>query len=970
MAQPSEQLVGRAAELALLDAALAELERGCFVGLEIAGEPGIGKTRLLAELGARADRRGHVVLSGSASELDRELPFWTFIDALDDCLHALEPRRLRAVDEDARAELAHVFPSLGPTDSDGPQPADHRLRTHRAVRHLLETLAAAKPLVLLLDDVHWADSGSIELLGSLLRRPPAAPVAIAVAVRPRQRPERLAAALERARVPGTMTRLELAALSADEAGELLGAAVGGARAAALYEESGGNPFYLQQLARSPQRATTEARGGSVALAGVEVPRAVAAALSDELALLPEDVRRLLEGAAVAGDPFEPELATAAAALPEATALDALDELLRRDLVRPTEVPRRFRFRHPLVRGAVYEAAPGGWRLGAHERSAALLAARGAPPIERAHHVERCARHGDTTAVAVLREAGDAALQRAPATAAKLYRAALRLLGPEAEPRGLLAALSGAHTAAGQFREAYDATVESLELLPDDGSPARIRLTAECAGLEHMLGRHDAAHQRLLTCVERTAAESSPDLVVLLLLLAIDGFYRLEYPAMRQWSVRALDAGRPVGDRALIAATTAGAAIACVCNGAIAEAETRLAEAAALTDQLGDDEFARWMRYSTGSLVATELWLGRHADAAAHAERGLAVARAHGRGQDVPVLFWAGTVRTVVGRLQAAAEVFDTAIEIARLAGHDTGLAWNLQGRSLAATAAGDVETALATAEESVDVLGSQPPVIHSVWARYALAAARLPAGDAAGAAEMLLSAGRGDALSRFPATWRPGGYELLTRCRLAVGRREEAARAAGRARACADALGLPMADAMAERAAAAVALDAGDGAGAAVLALASAERAEAAGAVLEAAQARALAGRALVAAGDPRRAAAELERAAARFDACGAVRRRDAMERELRRLGRRDLHRRTRAAKLDGAGIDSLTERELQVARLIVDRRTNAQIAAELFLSQKTVETHVRNLFHKLDVSSRVEVARAIERAERELSAR
>jgi DNA-binding CsgD family transcriptional regulator len=131
--------------------------------------------------------------------------------------------------------------------------------------------------------------------------------------------------------------------------------------------------------------------------------------------------------------------------------------------------------------------------------------------------------------------------------------------------------------------------------------------------------------------------------------------------------------------------------------------------------------------------------------------------------------------------------------------------------------------------------------------------------------------------------------------------------------------------------------------------------------VLDGAVARMLAGRALAAAGDADGAARELEHAAAAFEACGALRRRDAAERELGRLGRRR-HRRTRPG-VGLSGIEALTARELEVARLIVDRRTNAEIAAELFLSPKTVETHVRNLFHKLNVSSRVDVARIVERA-------
>jgi DNA-binding NarL/FixJ family response regulator len=167
---------------------------------------------------------------------------------------------------------------------------------------------------------------------------------------------------------------------------------------------------------------------------------------------------------------------------------------------------------------------------------------------------------------------------------------------------------------------------------------------------------------------------------------------------------------------------------------------------------------------------------------------------------------------------------------------------------------------------------------------------------------------------------------------------------------------------MADRAAAAVALDSGDPDSAAERALASAVAAEEIGAPIEAALSRTLAGHALAQARQPERAAAELRRAAAELHACGALRYRAAADQELRSLGHR-VHRRTRPGQGNGVGVASLTGRELEVARLVVDRRTNPEIAEALFLSEKTVETHLRNIFRKLQVSSRVEVARAVERA-------
>jgi DNA-binding NarL/FixJ family response regulator len=108
----------------------------------------------------------------------------------------------------------------------------------------------------------------------------------------------------------------------------------------------------------------------------------------------------------------------------------------------------------------------------------------------------------------------------------------------------------------------------------------------------------------------------------------------------------------------------------------------------------------------------------------------------------------------------------------------------------------------------------------------------------------------------------------------------------------------------------------------------------------------------------------ELTHAAKTLHACGALRYRDQAEQELRQLGQR-VHRRTRPGKTGAEGLESLTERELQIARLVVDRQTNPEIAAELFLSKKTIESHLHNMFHKLGITSRVELARAVEQSDR-----
>jgi DNA-binding NarL/FixJ family response regulator/tetratricopeptide (TPR) repeat protein len=973
MALLGERLVGRTDELDALEQALDELDRGRSGALELVGEPGIGKTRLLRELAARAEVRGQLVLSGSASELERDLPFSVFVDALDEYVEGLDPRQLAALADDVRAELAHVLPSLSELAGGRELALQHeRYRSHRAVRALLERLAETSPLVLVLDDLHWADSASVELLGALLRRPPAAAVLIAIARRPRHLPERLSAALERAQRAGALTGIDLGALTPDEARELLGETVGLAEVTALYEESGGNPFYLEQLARALERSGGVVSDAADMSLAIGIPSAVALALTEEIALLSNTARIVLEGAAVAGDPFEPELAAVAAATSEASAMDAVDELLLLDFVRLTGVPRRFRFRHPLVRRAVYDSTAGGWRLGAHERCAEALAARGATALARAHHVERSAREGDLAAVAVLREAGEAAARLAPASAAHWFTAALRLLpqiAPAQERVELLLARAGALAATGNFADSHEALLEGLASVPDESIALRTRLTTACARAEHRLGHYEQAHARLESELGGLPDPVSSEAVDVMIELALNEFYRSKYQSMEEWAERAVSAAEALGDRPLTAAALAMPALADALTGAGERAQSHRAEAAALVDSLSDKELSRRLDAATW-LAAAELYLDLYAEADAHAYRALTLARATGQGELFLVLYQIlGRAWYVRAKLAEATELLDGAIEAARLLGQTQGLAGNLFNRSVIAVAVGDLDTAVATAQESVDLARNLDEGFVPAWAAVRLAGALLETGQPESAVELLLNSAGGEEQVLIPGSWRAYCLELLTLCWLALDRHAEAERAVECAEAWASAVQLPMAAAWADRAAAAVDLYSGDPAHATERAIAAATAADELGAPIEAALSRTLAGRALAQDGQHDRAIAELQRAAAELDARGAMRYRDAAERELGRLGHR-IQRRTRQGKTGAAGIESLTERELQVARLVVDRMTNPQIAARLFLSHKTVQTHLRNIFRKMDVSSRVELARAVERAERTASAR
>jgi DNA-binding CsgD family transcriptional regulator len=949
-------LVGRDGELEFLTARLAEAEGGAAQFAAVEADPGMGKTRLLRELAERAGGRGCVVLHGRAAEFERELPFGLFVDALDSFLEAAPGSAFGALDQEQVDELASAFPAMRPLASgDTPAPApEDRIRVYGAVRELLACLAPGKTVLITLDDLHWSDRASLELIGHLLRRPPRAKVMIAFSYRTRRLDSSVMGEIRAAADAGTLGLQRLGPLGAADAGALL---AGNPRAEEILAQGGGNPFYILELSRAEPVAAP--------LAGERiegVPEAIGLAIDRELGALSDDGRALANASAVVGDPFSLDLSIEAAGLEPGEGLAALDELAATDLIRATDVPRRFQFRHPLVRSAVYEAVPEGTRLAIHSLCAELLRDGREKLSVRAHHVEQSAQFGDLEAVELLRNAALASAARAPASAVRWLRAALRLL-PEDAPtelrQELLLPLPGLLTSLSDFVGAYEAALAALDSVGPGQRELEVGMTIACATFEHALGDRERAGARLDGALEEARAEGSPDAVALLIAKLMDRFYDRRFEEMPEWGERAVAAAEGIDNRPLRAAAAGAHLMGCALGGRIEEAQRNRPGVIELIDGLSDEELAERLD-AIGCLAAAEMYLDEFEDVVAHGLRGLKVGRASGRAAFAPTLVpCVGTCGWMLGDIDLSIEVLSTATEAARVSRNQLQLAWSLLNLAFAQAVQGEVEGAKASGEEATAIAAELGDSAISSWAGLCLGIALREDGQYERATDTFTSKMGGSGAAQIPGGWRAHAALELTRAAVGAGRLELAEESRRHARESAEETCLPMARSWADRAEAEVLLARGEAGTAAELALAAAEVAGELNARIDRAASRELAGRALAAAGEGDRAVEQLALAAEEFDQCKAFRHRDRVEQELGRLGHRT-SRRSRPAG-EASGLDSLTGREREVAQLLVDRMTNAEIAQELFLSEKTVESHLRNIFRKLDVGSRVEVARLVE---------
>ncbi len=946
-------LVGRDSELARLGEVLDGLTgtgtatgggpgRGPTV-VDVTGAAGIGKSRLVSELCARAGDRGMTVLRGRATEYERHLPYQPLTDA-----------------------LADLDTGAGPPSPFTESRSMDRFVLQRSVADFLTRIArTCQGLVVALDDVHWADPASLELLDHLVRHPPRrAPVLIVVARRERQTSPRLAASLTRGVETGTVLRLELGPLDRGACLVTLAPDRPAPLAAELYAASEGNPLYFLALLQAGR------------------PAGLSSLLLDELTPLTDARRRTVQAVAVLGDHASPALVAAVTGRP-ASELDAdFRELAARDLAQPGP-DGRWALRHPVLRALVHDTTDPLLRTRMHQLAAAELARVGAPVTERAHHVERSMTGWDPDAVAVLTEAARQAAATAPASSAHWLGVALTHL-PErpvhsALRRDLMLRRAEALGVCGGLRESRDLLHEVISLSPpgtDDG--VRASAVTLCAVMERHLGRYAEAVALLRRELARGADLSPADTVELGLELGSSAPHASSYPDVRDDVARTLELARSLGDEVAEAGALAVTALGEAYEGNTVAAAEAADRAAALIDSLTDQDLAGLCE-PLARLGWAEAFLERYADAERHAERGLVVARRGGRLYVVPhLLLCQSHVQVLTLRLRSALELAEEAETIARSIGSDEVLAFVLASKSQALIPAlppGD-GTALAVAEEAVARAGSGT----GWWASIAwciLGYAAIHAGDPARARAAVLRAG-GEDLGGLQPSMRPLFLEILVTAAVFTGEHEEARLWAERAGKEAERLGLAAQRASALRSWAHVPLAESDVAAAADLFERAAEEALRGGALLWETQTLLLGAPLTASAGRAARARAMWERA-----------RRLSTEADARLLvGLADLIRPAvfadsaadpEAEAGSGPGVGAgpgtdavagpsapepapgepatLSPREHEIAALVAEGLTSPAIAERLFLSPRTVETHLSRIYRKTGVTSRAALA-------------
>lgn len=508
-------LVGRATELSVVDEVLDAVAEGRGVLLSVVGEPGSGKSRLLAEARTRATGRGLRWLPARCLSYGSALPYWPFADLLRQALGL----RVEDPPEETRARLWDALPSttmvgaerlLGlPVDAVGPEQA--RREIHDALASWLTMLAERSPVVLSIEDTHWADSGTMDVLGELVRTTGGLGVGLVLTCRPEGR-----AALEQLAVDADARGLEIGPLSAaavaELAGDVLAAPAGDVLLSVLRERTGGNPLFVEELCRSLQEtgALVETSTGTDLRPGYDVdsvPGTVERVFTARVDVLPAHALELLSTCSVIGRISRLSLIRSVVEEDPRSTLDLLVQTGLLDRVVDSDEPA-LAFHHALLHDVVYGRLLRKQKRALHRRVADVgRELYGDSDIT----VELLARHlyladAGEEAVEPLLRAGRRAVQLyANDTAAVHLERAVEVL-EKAGDRAVLAAACGELAAVQELRGAYDEALAYFERARQGGE---LRAWTGAAEVLSKLGQYEQAVDLL------DSAPSADDLDVVL-----------------------------------------------------------------------------------------------------------------------------------------------------------------------------------------------------------------------------------------------------------------------------------------------------------------------------------------------------------------------------------------------------------------------------------------------------------------------
>lgn len=476
--------VGHAHAMERLRAALESTLAGRGRVALLVGEPGIGKTRTAEELAAEARGRGTLAPVGRAYEGEGAPAFWPWVQILRACAAQGSPARAAARgDERELGELIRALEGRAAAGSGANAvEAEHaRFRLFDSVAAALKRVAQRRPLVLVLDDLHWADEASLRLLGFIARDIGEERLLVVGTYRDVElrRGHPLSDLLGLLAREPTCERIPLRGFGREDTERLITGVAGAAAppevAGAVHDMTDGNPFFIQEVVRLLAGSGGLA-GGIEATLALALPQSVRDAVGRRLDALPDACNALLRIAAVLGREFATPLLARVAELSDAEVLERLAEAVRaRVLDEADAVPGRYRFHHSLIRQTLYDELNTPERVRLHARTgAALEEARGADvdPVldELAHHFFQAAPAGESPRAIVYCLRAGARAQRLLAyeQGARQYERALQLLElhgpPDAARRAaLLLAVGEAHAQAGARDRARSAFQRAAEL---------------------------------------------------------------------------------------------------------------------------------------------------------------------------------------------------------------------------------------------------------------------------------------------------------------------------------------------------------------------------------------------------------------------------------------------------------------------------------------------------------------------------